>query len=265
MELTRDLLDAVCDIAVEAGQLTLPIYYSDFDVETKDDDSPLTQADLAAHRHIQAALTRLTPDTPQLSEEGAETPYAERRGWAEHWLVDPLDGTREFVNKNDQFTINIALIRDHVPVLGVVYAPVLDTLWFGAGALGAFCQTGDDAPRRIAVSTRADTPRVLVSRSHRGSEVDAVLARMPDYEPVTMGSSLKFCVIAEGRADFYPRLGPTSEWDTGAGDAVLRAAGGAITDLHGHALAYNDGDSILNPHFIAFGDTEHDWRAYLSD
>ena len=154
MELTRDLLDAVCDIAVEAGQLTLPIYYSDFDVETKDDDSPLTQADLAAHRHIQAALTRLTPDTPQLSEEGAETPYAERRGWAEHWLVDPLDGTREFVNKNDQFTINIALIRDHVPVLGVVYAPVLDT--------------PSSAPARSAPSARPATTRRGASPCRRG-------------------------------------------------------------------------------------------------
>ncbi|MES1929743.1 3'(2'),5'-bisphosphate nucleotidase [Salinisphaera dokdonensis CL-ES53] len=266
MELTRELLDNVCDIAVEAGQKTLPIYYSDFDVETKADDSPLTQADLAAHRSIHAALSALTPDTPQLSEEAADIDFATRREWSTYWLIDPLDGTKEFVNKNDQFTINIALIVDHEPVLGVVYAPVLDTLWFAARAIGAFRQKGDHAPRQIStVTVDAAKPRVLVSRSHRSTSIDALLERMPDYEPVTMGSSLKFCVIADGDADFYPRLGPTSEWDTAAGHAVLAIAGGQIVDVAGEPLRYNETESVLNTHFLAFGDTAHDWRAYLPE
>jgi len=264
MNLTRELLDAVCDIAVEAGQKTLPIYHSDFDVETKADDSPLTQADLAAHRCIRDALETLTPDTPQLSEEGASIGHEERSGWDEYWLIDPLDGTREFVKKNDQFTINIALVRDHQPVAGVVYAPALGTLWFAGEGLGAYRQDGNEAPRPIrAVPAHVHKPRVLVSRSHRSPEIDQLLSTMPDYEPVTMGSSLKFCVIAEGTADFYPRLGPTSEWDTAAGHAVLVAAGGEVTDTSGRPLRYNETDSLLNGWFLAFGDSTHDWQAYL--
>src|SRR5699024_6616457 len=146
----------------------------------------------------------------------------ERRRWTRYWLVDPLDGTREFVNKNDQFTINIALIDDNRPVLGAVYAPAYDALWYGAEGLGAFKQVGSDTAEALHTApAHTDKPRVLVSRSHRTPEIDALLARMPDYEPVSMGSSLKFCIIAEGGADFYPRLGPTSEWDTAAAHAVL--------------------------------------------
>jgi len=267
MELNQDLIDAVCAIAVEAGHRTLPIYRSDFDVETKDDDSPLTQADLAAHRAINDGLSALTPDVPQLSEEGAEIPYETRAEWGEYWLIDPLDGTKEFVNKNDQFTINIALIRDRRPVFGVVYAPVMETLWVGSTEFGAVRRKGDNgAFEPIAVSpTRAAKPRVLVSRSHRSDKIDRLLERMPDFEPVSMGSSLKFCVIAEGTADFYPRLGPTSEWDTAAGHAVLNAAGGRVTDVRGRPLRYNETDSLLNDWFLAYGDREHDWMAYLGD
>lgn len=264
MEITRELLETVCRIAVDAGARTLPIYRSDFEVQTKDDDSPLTQADLAAHRHIADALSAASPDTPQLSEEGAEIPYDTRAEWREYWLIDPLDGTREFVNKNDQFTINIALIRDGRPVLGAVYAPALGTLWAGGNGLGAFRRADgeDQTPIRVSPANGA-CPRVLVSRSHRSESIDQLLARMPDYEPVSMGSSLKFCVIAEGQADFYPRLGPTSEWDTAAGHAVLKAAGGQVTDIRGRPLRYNETDSLLNDWFIAYGDTEHDWQAYL--
>lgn len=266
MELNHELLEAACRIAVDAGRRTLPIYNSDFDVQTKDDNSPLTQADLAAHRAITAGLSELTPDTPQLSEEGAAIGYNVRAEWSEYWLIDPLDGTKEFINKNDQFTINIALVRDRRPVLGVVYAPVMETLWYGAEEIGAFRQQGDDQATSIEVSAaRSERPRVLVSRSHRSASIDELLARMPDYEPVGMGSSLKFCVIAEGAADFYPRLGPTSEWDTAAGHAVLDAAGGRITDIRGRPLRYNETDSLLNDWFLAYGDQGHDWLAYLSD
>lgn len=259
-----DLLSDVCRIATEAGQATLPIYHSDFDVETKSDDSPLTQADLAAHRVIRDKLAELTPDWPLLSEEGGDIDFDTRRQWNRYWLIDPLDGTREFVKKNDQFTINIALIDNQRPVLGVVYAPAYDTLWYGAEGAGAFKQQGGDTPQTMAtVTANTDKPRVLVSRSHRGPDVDALLAQMPDFEPVSMGSSLKFCVIAEGTADFYPRLGPTSEWDTAAAHAVLLAAGGEVTDTQGRALRYNTKDSLLNPSFLAFGDTGHDWPGYL--
>ncbi|MDA3921326.1 MAG: 3'(2'),5'-bisphosphate nucleotidase CysQ [Salinisphaera sp.] len=265
MELNQDLLDAICRIAVDAGHRTLPIYHSDFEVQTKDDDSPLTQADLAAHRAITAGLSDLTPDCPQLSEEGADIPYDQRAEWSEYWLIDPLDGTKEFVNKNDQFTINIALVRDHRPVLGVVYAPVMETLWAGAEGMGACRQQGNAPMQAIKVSpARVDKPRVLVSRSHRSDKIDQLLGRMPDYEPVSMGSSLKFCVIAEGAADFYPRLGPTSEWDTAAGHAVLNAAGGRITDVRGRPLRYNETDSLLNDWFLAYGDADHDWMSYVA-
>lgn len=264
MEITRELLDAVCRIAVDAGARTLPIYRGDFEVETKDDNSPLTQADLAAHHAIAAALTELTPDTPQLSEEGSEIPYDTRSEWREYWLIDPLDGTREFINKNDQFTINIALIQDGRPVLGAVYAPALDTLWCGATELGAWRRKGEAEIEPIAVSpAQAEKPRILVSRSHRSDAIEQLLARMPDFQPVSMGSSLKFCVIAEGQADFYPRLGPTSEWDTAAGHAVLKAAGGYVTDARGRPLRYNETDSLLNDWFIAYGDDSQEWLSYV--
>lgn len=264
MEITRELLDAVCRIAVEAGAKTLPIYRSDFDVTTKDDDSPLTQADLAAHREIAAGLSELTPDTPQLSEEGADIDYDTRSEWREYWLVDPLDGTKEFINRNDQFTINIALIQDGRPVLGAVYAPALALLWFGAHGLGAFRREDDGEAEPIRVSpARIDKPRILVSRSHRSDAIERMLSGMGDYEPVSMGSSLKFCVIAEGAADFYPRLGPTSEWDTAAGHAVLKAAGGQVTDARGRPLRYNETDSLLNDWFIAYGDANPDWLAHV--
>src|SRR5699024_4933655 len=178
-----DLLPAVCRIARTAGQATLPIYHSDFDVQTKDDDSPLTQADLTAHCIIRDGLTELTPDWPQLSEEAADISFETRRQWSRYWLIDPLDGTREFVNKNDQFTINIALIENQRPVLGAVYAPVYDTLWFGSEDDGARKQVGTAAAtplRTAAAHTRK--PRVLVSRSHRSPAIDALLQRLPDFE-----------------------------------------------------------------------------------
>lgn len=260
----QDLLTLLAALAEDAGEAILTVYRGDFDVSHKDDDSPLTAADLAAHRVIEDGLAELTPDIPRLSEEGKEIPRATRRGWRRYWLIDPLDGTREFVKRNGQFTVNIALIEDGEPVLGVVHAPNLATSWYGAAGHGAFKRAGGGEAQAIHTgAAHADKPRILVSRSHRTPEVDALLERLPDYEPVVMGSSLKFCVIAEGGADFYPRLGPTSEWDTAAGHAVLNAAGGQVTDTAGTPLRYNAGDSLLNPHFLAYGDAEHDWLAYL--
>lgn len=261
----KNLLAPLVTLAEDAGEAILTVYRGDFDVSHKDDDSPLTAADLAAHRVIEAGLAELAPDIPRLSEEGGEVPPATRRGWRRHWLIDPLDGTREFIKRNDQFTVNIALIEDGEPILGVVHAPALEASWYGAAGHGAFKRTGGGEAEAIHTgAAHADKPRVLVSRSHRTPEVDALLQRLPDYEPVVMGSSLKFCTIAEDEADFYPRLGPTSEWDTAAGHAVLAAAGGHVTDTAGAPLRYNAGDSLLNPHFLAFGDPGHDWLAYLN-
>jgi len=267
METRQALLESVLPIAQRAGREILAVYHGDeFDVEKKGDDSPLTAADLAAHRVIENGLSELTPDIPQLSEEGGEPPFETRRQWQRYWLIDPLDGTKEFIQRNGQFTVNIALIENGYPVLGVVHAPDLAADWYGADGVGAFKREGHGQSRRLAtVPAQTEKLRVLVSRSHRTPEVDAMLDRMDDFEPVSMGSSLKFCIIAEGEADFYPRLGPTSEWDTAAGHAVLIAAGGRVTDLALDELLYNTKASLLNPHFLAFGDVEHDWAQYLDD
>lgn len=259
------LLSSVREIAEEAGRAILDVYHGEIEVEHKADDSPLTAADLAAHEIIRDRLSELSPEIPQLSEEGGDTPFETRRQWSRYWLIDPLDGTKEFINRNGQFTVNIALIDDGVPVLGVVHAPELEATWFAAAGAGAYKRSGDEEHALQVAPANSSCPRVLTSKSHRGEEVDAVLARMPDFEPVGMGSSLKFCVIAEAGADFYPRMGPTSEWDTGAGHAVLRIAGGEVLDLEGAPLRYNQKESILNPYFLAFGDTGHDWLQYLSD
>jgi 3'(2'), 5'-bisphosphate nucleotidase len=250
-------------LATTAGAAILEVYAQDFSVEHKDDRSPLTQADLASHRIIVEGLRALTPDIPVLSEEDADIPWSVRRSWTRHWLVDPLDGTREFVKKNGEFTVNIALVEDGVPVLGVVYAPVFDYLLHAGRGEGAFLrEAGED----IALVTRrpATAPlRVAASRSHLDERTAAALQRMGDTERHGLGSSLKFCRIAEGRIDVYPRFGPTSEWDTAAAQCVLEAAGGLVLRLDGRPLDYNRKENILNPDFIALGDADLPWREWL--
>ena len=255
------LLAPVRDIAREAGRAIMEVYVrADHEVVKKDDKSPLTAADLAAHSVIVNGLKALTPEVPVLSEEAAGIPWQQRRGWERYWLVDPLDGTREFIKRNGEFTVNIALIEDGVPVLGVVYAPVLDWMYSGATGHGAHKaqQDGVHAISTQAVSADQQALRVVASRSHRGEALEAWLAAMerrhPDIEIVSMGSSLKICLVAEGRADVYPRLAPTSEWDTAAAQAVLEAAGGILLDADGNVLRYNHKESLLNPHFYALGD-----------
>lgn len=258
-----DLINAITRIAVDAGDEILRIYQSDFAVQAKDDNSPLTEADLAAHRCILAGLTALIPEVPVISEESAIAPHAERRRWQRHWLVDPLDGTREFVKRNGEFTVNIALIENGAPVAGVVHAPALKLTYTAARSLGSFRGLRGE---RVAIRTRPlpARPRFLVSRSHRDPKLDAFLSRMPTHDADSVGSSLKFCRIAEGSGDLYPRLGPTSEWDTAAAQCVLEVAGGAVLKLpEFSALDYNGKDSILNPEFIAIGDPRIDWRALL--
>jgi len=257
------LREAVIAIAREAGAAIMDVYRQDFAVEHKDDRSPLTQADLAAHRIIVAGLELLTPGVPVLSEESATLPWSERESWTRYWLVDPLDGTREFVKKNGEFTVNIALIENHEPVFGVVHAPALDELHYGERGRGAFVRMGDND---VALNTRrpAVSPlRVAASRSHLDERTAALLARLGEIETASMGSSLKFCRIAEARIDLYPRFGLTSEWDTAAAQALVEAAGGVVLTLDGKPLRYNTKDSLLNPHFIVLGDAELPWREWL--
>ncbi len=257
------LLGAALDLAQAAGRRILEVYQSDFAVTHKQDESPLTQADLAAHGLIVAGLARLAPKLPVLSEEGADIAYATRRGWARYWLVDPLDGTREFVKRNGEFTVNIALVEDHRPVLGVVHAPVPGLSYGAARGAGAFkVENGARTP----VRTRAlpARPTFVVSRSHKDAALAALLARAPAHEAIGRGSSLKFCLIAEGTADFYPRLGPTSEWDTAAGQCIVERAGGAVLRLPELTpLGCNEKDSVLNPSFAVVGDPAYDWARLL--
>jgi 3'(2'), 5'-bisphosphate nucleotidase len=257
------LVDPLLALAREAGAAIMRVYAQDFAVSHKDDRSPLTEADMASHHLIVAGLQRMAPDIPVLSEESAHIPWETRRGWQRYWLVDPLDGTREFVKKNGEFTVNIALIEDGETVLGVVYAPALDEMHFGARGLGAFtCDGSNRSP--VAVRQPALAPlRVAGSRSHMDARSSAFIASLGEHTLLGMGSSLKFCRMAEARLDVYPRFAPTSEWDTAAGQCVLESAGGAVLTLDGEPLRYNRKDSLLNPDFLALGDPTLPWREWL--
>lgn len=259
-----ELRDAVTGIARRAGREILEVYGSDFAAQTKADDSPLTEADLRAHRLIVAELARLTPQLPVLSEESAQIPWEERSTWQRYWLVDPLDGTKEFVSRNGEFTVNIALIDSHRPVMGVVHVPVADLTYSGIPGVGAWREANDRPPAPISVRRVARPPlQVVGSRSHGGGgRLESALAAMGPHELKAAGSSIKLCLVADGSADLYPRLGPTSEWDIAAGQAVVEGAGGQVVDLtSGLALRYNSGAGVLNPEFLAYGDPEC-WRRW---
>lgn len=272
-KLDSTVLAAVMDIAQQAGHAILQVYHgAEFDVQTKGDDSPVTAADLAAHAVIAPGLRALFADTPVLSEESAFPDYAVRRGWRQYWLVDPLDGTKEFIQRNGEFTVNIALIEDHVPVLGVVHVPVTGVTYAGLRGLGAF--KIDDGvrtpiqPRTMAARAAAgQAVTVVASRSHGGAAVTALIERLSAalgaIETSSMGSSLKLCLVAEGKADLYPRLGPTSEWDTAAAQGVVEAAGGSVLDSSLEPLRYNTKAELLNPHFYVIGDLHYPWRELL--
>lgn len=243
----------VVQIAIDAGRAIINIYQqNDFDEQLKSDQSPLTAADMAAHRLIVDRLSQLTPNIPVLSEESKDKSWSFRQTWQTYWLVDPLDGTKEFIKKNGEFTVNIALIDDHQPVLGVVHAPVLATTW--TGKLGQTAKKIDSAGEiEIGVSHLQPGEHCLVvgSRSHAGDTLQAFLDALESYKLISVGSSLKLCMVAEGRAHIYPRLGPTSEWDTAAAHAVVNAAGGEVVDADTQVpLKYNAKESLLNPFFI---------------
>jgi 3'(2'), 5'-bisphosphate nucleotidase len=254
------LLEQLTIISRRAGNAILAVYSEKFEVTLKEDQSPLTQADLASHRIIRDALAVLTPDWPLLSEESTDIPVHVRRNWDTYWLVDPLDGTKEFVNRNGEFTVNIALIRNHAPVLGVVHVPVGNITYTGDVGAGAYRRDNVQAAQRISIRTPPASPLAIVgSRSHANPELASCLLAYGAHELVNMGSSLKFCLVAEGKADFYPRLGPTSEWDTAAAQAVVEAAGGQVLKLDGTPLSYNTKDSFLNPFFAVCSDSSRDW------
>ncbi|GAA0792020.1 3'(2'),5'-bisphosphate nucleotidase CysQ [Marinobacterium sediminicola] len=249
------LLQQVEAIAREAGAAILDIYgEDDFGVEHKADESPLTRADLAANRVIVEGLSALVPTLPILTEEAVED-FTGPDDQGRYWLVDPLDGTKEFIKRNGEFTVNIALIEQGRPVLGVVLAPVLDTLWLAAEDLGAFRIDGEGERQAIKVSTHTpDAPwKVYGSRSHLGPHTLAWMEALGSYELIRMGSSIKLCLVAEGKGDLYPRLGPTCLWDTAAAHAVISAAGGQLLTPEGDELSYADTTETLNPHFIVYG------------
>lgn len=260
-------------IVIEAGKEILNVYHSDFEVESKDDQSPLTLADKHSHRVITSQLRELYPDIPILSEEGQDQPYAKRRNWDVFWLVDPLDGTKEFIKRNGEFTVNIALVDDRRPVLGFIHAPVLDTLYFARQGLGAYrldhVQTiacKDDSlliahsEKLPSINGKKGEINVIASRSHLSPETEKFIARLntefDSVHTVSAGSSLKLCKVAEGSADIYPRFAPTMEWDTAAGQAIVEQAGGSVTlvDEEGNTthdrLLYNR-ENLVNPWFVA--------------
>jgi 3'(2'), 5'-bisphosphate nucleotidase len=259
-------MEALLELARKAGQAILAIYNTDFEVTDKQDNSPLTAADLASHNLIVSTLQQLTPEIPVLSEESSKIPYETRRTWQRYWLIDPLDGTREFIKRNGEFTVNIALIEGQQPVLGVIYAPVIDKLYYGVKGEGAWLREGAAEAVQIQVQPqRRDPTQVAGSRSHAGDSLRQYLENLGNHALLSMGSSLKFCLVAEGKADLYPRLGPTSEWDTAAAQAIVEAAGGRVTTLDMQPLRYNTKDSLLNPHFFVFGDLSEDWSQYLTN
>jgi 3'(2'), 5'-bisphosphate nucleotidase len=251
----RSLAEALMPIVARAGAAIMQVYGAGFAVQHKEDNSPLTAADLESQRLIIEGLTHITPHIPILSEESAAAPWAERQTWGELWVVDPLDGTREFVKRNGEFTINIALVVEHEPLLGVVAAPAQGVVFWGAAGVGAFSQHAGAEQLRIHTVPPQHPLRVVGSRSHASPETAAYLKRLGPHVMTGVGSSLKFCLLAEGKADLYPRFGATSEWDTAAGQAVLEAAGGQVTRMDGHRMRYNCRESVINGNFVAFSDS----------
>jgi 3'(2'), 5'-bisphosphate nucleotidase len=248
------LTESLMPIVERAGAAIMEIYAAGFTVQHKDDNSPLTLADLESQRVIVEGLKRITPEIPILSEESAAAPWDTRQTWRELWVVDPLDGTREFVKRNGEFTVNIALVVEHEPLLGIVAAPAQGTVFWGMAGIGAFARRRGEEARHIRTTPPRVPVRVVGSRSHPSPQTAAYLARLGPHVMSGVGSSLKFCLLAEGKADLYPRFGATSEWDTAAGQALLEAAGGHVTRMDGHRMRYNCRESVINGDFVAFSD-----------
>jgi len=250
-------LEAVRTLISEAGKAILEVYRAeDFHVRSKEDRSPLTLADTRSHEILSRGLRSLYPEIPLLSEEGREIPFPVRREWPVFWLVDPLDGTKEFIKKNDEFTVNVALVEARRPVLGFVYLPVLDLFYIGDVREGCWeVRREERKPLKAALPGGGKPVRIVRSRSHPSPQVEDLLTLFPSHESMDRGSALKFCAVASGEAEFYPRFGPTWEWDTAAGQAVVEAAGGIVVDPRGKPLSYNKPD-LLNGPFLAAANLE---------
>ncbi len=264
-----ELLPFVIAISERAGAAIMAIYNQPehWNLQQKADNSPLTAADLAAHNLIEQALQQLTPTIPVLSEESDDV--SQRHTWPQLWLVDPLDGTKEFIARSNDFTVNIALIVDNKPILGVLHVPAYGVTYYAAAGLGAWMIDQEQQLRRLASAELPIIPRVLLSRRHQGDEEAQVLANIAmsfgDYTVLHVGSAFKMCRIAEGAADFYPRFGATMEWDTAAAQILLEEAGGALIDSSGHPFRYNCRDTLTNEAFFVIGDKKRmiDWLACL--
>ncbi len=244
-----DILN-INNIVYAAGQDILDIYETAFEVEIKSDNSPLTIADKKSHMTIENGLKKLFPSIPILSEEGRDIPYLERKTWDCFWLIDPLDGTKEFIKRNGEFTVNIALIEDGYPIFGSVYAPYKKELFWAYEGLGAWKSYNKDKEQKITVTSNGKEKRIVISRSHPNEKVTEFISQYKSHQLIRMGSSLKLCCIAEGKADIYPRLGPTSEWDIGAAQCIVEEAGGSVLEYESNLrLKYNK-ENILNPFFI---------------
>ena len=250
--LNKETVQSVIDIANLAGDAIMSIYNTDFDYELKDDNSPLTKADIASNQIIINELERMNPSYPILSEESSEIEFDERLQWDKYWLVDPLDGTKEFLKKNGEFTVNIAFIENNTPVFGVIRVPAKSVTYWGGNGIGSMKKIDGKEVEKINVSNiKSDKLKVISSRSHKNEILNLYLNKLGSVEEVNVGSSLKFCLLAEGKADFYPRLGPTSEWDTAAGEAILKFSGGYVLSDKGDKISYNSSESLLNPNFLA--------------
>jgi len=268
----RRVLPDVIELTRQAGQIILDIYNTDFHIENKKDNTPVTSADFAANDLIVQSLSELTPHIPVLSEESDTIPFSERSSWDTYWLVDPLDGTRAFIEKTGEFSVNIALIHKHKPVLGVIYSPVKKCCFYACKEQGAFHLDDTDKARNIQVCAHypgGASRKIIIAGTHKARcpelqfFLDNLEKKFDGYELKYMGSSLKSCMVAEGEADLYVRLGPTSEWDTAAAQCIVEEAGGLITDTNMQALRYNTKESLLNPYFFVFGDRSIHWKQFL--
>lgn len=257
-EFLKPLEQDVIRIAEFAGHAILAVYAKGFTVTNKPDSTPVTEADMAAHEVIKKHLSAMPYGFPVLSEE-VPIPLEERSQWPTYWLIDPLDGTKEFIKKNGEFGVNIALIHQNQPVLGVVHAPVLKKTYFASKGNGAYKILEREAPQKITTSSKQTPLRLTCSRSHISDRLQGYLAQLGEHSSVPMGSSLKSCLVAEGKADLYPRLGKTSEWDTGACQIIVQEAGGGMRTLDNQALTYNQRETTINPEFVVFGDASYDW------
>jgi len=262
-----ELQQPLITLVQKAGEAILDIYERShqYAVQIKPDHSPLTQADLAANEVLVAGLRALTPEYPILSEEGMNIPWSERQKWTHYWLIDPLDGTRQFIQHSGEFTVNVALIQNHIPTIGLLHVPVTKETYYASAAWGGAYKL--DASHQVTPLRvrpwRLNEMVILTSQAARVERIHELFGHLGAFTQIKMSSAWKFAWVAEGKADISPRLGDTSEWDTAAGQCILELAGGALVDLKGQPLRYNTRDSVLNPHFVALGDREL-YRQFLN-